>query len=215
LEPNWTADREICNGARIPLSLNAGSLSYPAWSTAQAEAYEKLAEALALNNYKAKEENQMQKITPFLWFDSKAEEAMNFYLSIFKNSKVGRVTRYGEGGPGPKGTVMSATFQLEGQEFMALNGGPQFTFTPAISFFVNCETQQEVDELWEKLSESGRRERCGWLKDKYGLSWQIIPSALGKMLGDKDPEKSKRVMQAMLQMDKIDIKRLQEAYEGK
>jgi len=215
LEPNWTADREICNGARIPISLNAGSLSYPAWSTAQAEAYEKLAEALALNNYKAKEENQMQKITPFLWFDSKAEEAMNFYLSIFKNSKVGRVTRYGEGGPGPKGTVMSATFQLEGQEFMALNGGPQFTFTPAISFFVNCETQQEVDELWEKLSESGRKERCGWLKDKYGLSWQIIPSALGKMLGDKDPEKSKRVMQAMLQMDKIDIKRLQEAYEGK
>ncbi len=215
MEPNWTAASEICNGARIPLSLNAGSLSYPAWSTAQAEAYEKLAEALALNNYKAKEENQMQKITPFLWFDSKAEEAMNFYLSIFKNSKVGRVTRYGEGGPGPKGTVMSATFQLEGQEFMALNGGPQFTFTPAISFFVNCETQQEVDELWEKLSESGRKERCGWLKDKYGLSWQIIPSALGKMLGDKDPEKSKRVMQAMLQMDKIDIKRLQEAYEGK
>jgi len=215
LEPNWTADREICNGARIPISLNAGSLSYPAWSTAQAEAYEKLAEALALNNYKAKEENQMQKITPFLWFDSKAEEAMNFYISIFKNSKVGRVTRYGEGGPGPKGTVMSATFQLEGQEFIALNGGPQFTFTPAISFFVNCETQQEVDELWEKLSESGRKERCGWLKDKYGLSWQIIPSALGKMLGDKDPEKSKRVMQAMLQMDKIDIKRLQEAYEGK
>ena len=215
MEPNWTADREICNGARIPISLNAGSLSYPAWSTAQAEAYEKLAETLALNNYKAKEENQMQKITPFLWFDSKAEEAMNFYLSIFKNSKVGRVTRYGEGGPGPKGTVMSATFQLEGQEFMALNGGPQFTFTPAISFFVNCETQQEVDELWEKLSESGRKERCGWLKDKYGLSWQIIPSALGKMLGDKDPEKSKRVMEAMLQMDKIDIKRLQEAYEGK
>ena len=215
MEPNWTADREICNGARIPISLNAGSLSYPAWSTAQAEAYEKLAEALALNNYKAKEENQMQKITPFLWFDSKAEEAMNFYISIFKNSKVGRVTRYGEGGPGPKGTVMSATFQLEGQEFIALNGGPQFTFTPAISFFVNCETQQEVDELWEKLSESGRKERCGWLKDKYGLSWQIIPSALGKMLGDKDPEKSKRVMQAMLQMDKIDIKRLQEAYEGK
>jgi len=215
LEPNWTADREICNGARIPISLNAGSLSYPAWSTAQAEAYEKLAEALALNNYKAKEENQMQKITPFLWFDSKAEEAMNFYISIFKNSKVGRVTRYGEGGPGPKGTVMSATFQLEGQEFIALNGGPQFTFTPAISFFVNCETQQEVDELWEKLSESGKKERCGWLKDKYGLSWQIIPSALGKMLGDKDPEKSKRVMQAMLQMDKIDIKRLQEAYEGK
>ena len=157
----------------------------------------------------------MPKITPFLWFDGQAEEAMNCYISIFKNSKVGRVTRYGEGGPGPKGTVMSATFQLEGQEFMALNGGPQFRFTPAISFFVNCETQQEVDELREKLSEGGQKDRCGWLKDKYGLSWQIIPSALGKMLGDKDPEKSKRVMEAMLQMDKIDIKGLQKAYEGK
>ena len=157
----------------------------------------------------------MPKITPFLWFDGKAEEAMNFYISIFKNSKVGRVTRYGEAGPGPEGTVMSAMFQLEGQEFMALNGGPQFTFTPAISFFVNCETQQEVDELWEKLFEGGKKDRCGWLKDKYGLSWQIVPSALGKMLGDKDPEKSKRDMEAMLQMDKIDIKRLQEAYEGK
>jgi predicted 3-demethylubiquinone-9 3-methyltransferase (glyoxalase superfamily) len=169
----------------------------------------------ALSDWKAKEENDMQKITAFLWFDGKAEEAMNFYISIFKNSKVGKVTRYGDAGPGPKGTVMSATFQLEGQEFMALNGGPQFRFTPAISFFVNCETQQEVDALWEKLSEGGKKERCGWLKDKYGLSWQIIPSALGKMLGDKDPEKSKRVMQAMLQMDKIDVKRLQEAYEGK
>ena len=155
----------------------------------------------------------MQKITPFLWFDGRAEEAMNFYVSIFKNSKVVRVTRYGEGGPGPKGTVMSATFQLEGQEFIALNGGPQFTFSPAISFFVNCETQQEVDELWEKLSEGGKKERCGWLKDKYGLSWQVIPSALGKMLQDKDPVKAKRVMQAMLQMDKIDIKTLQQAYE--
>src|SRR3981081_2457051 len=142
----------------------------------------------------------MQKITPFLWFDGKAEEAMNFYISIFKNSKVGRVTRYGEGGPGPKGTVMSATFQLEGQEFMALNGGPQFRVTPAISFFVNCETQQEVDELWERLSEGGQKERCGLLKDRYGLSWQIIPSSLGRMLGDKDPEKSKRGMEAMLQM---------------
>jgi predicted 3-demethylubiquinone-9 3-methyltransferase (glyoxalase superfamily) len=157
----------------------------------------------------------MQKITPFLWFDGQAEEAMNFYVSIFKNSRVGRVTRHGEGGPGPKGTVMSAIFQLEGQEFMALNGGPQFMFTPAISFFVNCETQQEGDELWEKLSAGGKKERCGWLKDRYGLSWQIIPSALGKMLGDKDPEKSKRVMQAMLQLDKIDIKRLQQAYDGK
>lgn len=156
----------------------------------------------------------MQKITPFLWFDGKAEEAMNFYVSIFKNSKIGRVTRYGEGGPGPKGSVMSATFHLEGQEFFALNGGPQFTFTPAISFFVNCETQEEVDELWEKLSAGGKKERCGWLKDKYGLSWQIIPSTLGKLLQDSDPQRAKRVMQAMLQMDKIDIKGLQRAYDG-
>ncbi len=153
----------------------------------------------------------MQKITPFLWFDDKAEEAMKFYVSIFKNSKVGSVTRYGEAGPGPKGTVMSATFQLDRQEFFALNGGPLFKFTEAISFFVNCETQQEVDELWEKLSAGGQKSRCGWLKDKYGLSWQIIPSVLGKLLGDKNAEKAKRVMQAMLEMDKIDIKRLQQA----
>jgi predicted 3-demethylubiquinone-9 3-methyltransferase (glyoxalase superfamily) len=156
----------------------------------------------------------MQKITPFLWFDGKAEEAINFYVSIFKNSKVGRVTRYGDGGPGPKGSVMSAGFQLEGQEFLALNGGPQFTFTPAISFFVNCETQQEVDELWDKLSEGGKKERCGWLKDKYGLSWQIIPSALSKLLADPDPVKAKRVMIAMLQMDRIDLAGLQRAYHG-
>jgi predicted 3-demethylubiquinone-9 3-methyltransferase (glyoxalase superfamily) len=156
----------------------------------------------------------MQKITPFLWFDGNAEEAMNFYVSIFKNSKVLKVTRYGEAGPGPKGTVMSATFQLEGQNFYALNGGPQFSFTPAISFFVNCESQQEVDELWEKLSAGGQKERCGWLKDKYGLSWQIIPSALGEMLGDKDPAKASGVMQAMLQMNKIDIQALKQAYDG-
>ena len=155
----------------------------------------------------------MKKITPFLWFDGKAEEAMNFYVSIFKNSKIGSVTRYGEGGPGPKGTVMSATFQLDGQDFFALNGGPHFTFSPAVSFFVNCETQQEVDELWEKLSEGGERQRCGWLKDKYGLSWQIIPSALSEMLHDKDAAKSGRVMKAMLQMDKIDIKGLKQAYD--
>src|SRR5712691_11156820 len=154
----------------------------------------------------------MQKITPFLWFDGKAEEAMNFYISIFKNSKIVSVSRYGEGGPGPKGTVMTGTFQLEGQQFMALNGGPHFTFSPAISFFVNCETQQEVDELWEKLSEGGEKQRCGWLKDKYGLSWQVIPSALGEMLQDKDAEKAKRVMKAMLQMDKIDIEGLKQAY---
>jgi predicted 3-demethylubiquinone-9 3-methyltransferase (glyoxalase superfamily) len=148
----------------------------------------------------------MQKITPFLWFDGKAEEAMNFYVSVFKNSKIVSLTRSG-------GTVMSATFQLDGQEFHALNGGPQFTFTPAISLFVNCETQQEVDELWEKLSEDGEKSRCGWLKDKFGLSWQVIPSILGKLLRDKDAEKSKRVMNAMLQMDKIDIKKLKQAYD--
>jgi predicted 3-demethylubiquinone-9 3-methyltransferase (glyoxalase superfamily) len=155
----------------------------------------------------------MQKITPFLWFDDKAEEAVNFYLSVFKNSKIISVSRHGEGRPGPKGTAMSVTFQLDGQDFYALNGGPHFTFTPAISFFVNCETQQEVDDLWEKLSAGGKKDRCGWLKDKYGLSWQIIPTTLGKLLHDKDAEKSKRVMQAMLQMDKIDIKTLQQAYE--
>jgi predicted 3-demethylubiquinone-9 3-methyltransferase (glyoxalase superfamily) len=154
----------------------------------------------------------MQKITPFLWFNGNAEEAMYFYTSIFKNSKVGRIIRWGEAGPGPKGTVMSVTFQLDGQEFMALNGGPQFTFSPAISFFVNCETQVEVDELWEKLSAGGQKQRCGWLQDKYGVSWQIIPSALGKLLHDSDPAKSKNVMQAMLQMDKIDIQRLEQAY---
>jgi predicted 3-demethylubiquinone-9 3-methyltransferase (glyoxalase superfamily) len=155
----------------------------------------------------------MQKITPFLWFDGKAEEAMNFYTSIFKNSKIMSVTRYGEAGPGPKGTVMTAKFELNGQEFVALNGGPQFTFTEAISFVVNCETQQEVDELWEKLSEGGEKGRCGWLKDKYGLSWQVNPTVLGEMLQDKDPEKAKRVMEAMLQMDKIDIKSLKQAYD--
>jgi len=155
----------------------------------------------------------MQKITPFLWFDDKAEEAMNFYVSIFKNSKVVSVSRYGEAGPGPKGTVMSATFQLEGLDFFALNGGPLFSFTPAISLYVNCVTQQEVDELWEKLSEGGEKQRCGWLKDKYGLSWQIIPSALSEMMQDRDPQKSARVMKAMLQMDKIEIKKLKEACE--
>jgi predicted 3-demethylubiquinone-9 3-methyltransferase (glyoxalase superfamily) len=157
----------------------------------------------------------MQKITPFLWFDDNAEEAMNFYVSVFKNSKIGRVTRYGETGPGPKGKVMTGTFELRGQEFMALNGGPQFKFTEAISFFVNCETQEEVDELWEKLSKGGEKGRCGWLKDKFGLSWQIVPTALGKMLSDADPAKSQRVMKAMLQMDKIDIARLKQAYDGK
>jgi predicted 3-demethylubiquinone-9 3-methyltransferase (glyoxalase superfamily) len=157
----------------------------------------------------------MQKITPFLWFNDKAEEAVNFYVSIFKKSKIISVSRFGDAGPGPKGSVMSMTFQIEGQVFYALNGGPAFTFTPAISLFVNCESQQEVDELWEKLSAGGKKDRCGWLKDKYGLSWQIIPTVLGKLLQDKDPEKSKRVMQAMLQMDKIESNALQQAYQQK
>lgn len=154
----------------------------------------------------------MQKITPFLWFDGKAEEAMHFYVSIFKNSKVGNVMRYGEAGPGSQGTVMSVTFQLEGQDFFALNGGPQFTFSSAISFFVSCETQPEVDELWEKLSAGGKKNRCGWLTDKYGVSWQIVPSVLGPLLQDKDAAKSKRVMAAMLQMDKLDIAGLKRAH---
>ena len=155
----------------------------------------------------------MQKITPFLWYDNNAEEAMNFYVSIFKNSKVNGVTRYGEAGPGPNQTVMVAEFQLDGQDFVALNGGPRFKFTEAISFVVNCENQEEVDELWEKLSEGGEKSRCGWLKDKFGLSWQIVPTILAELMQDKDPQKSKRVMQAMLQMDKIDIKTLQQAYD--
>jgi len=157
----------------------------------------------------------MQKIAPFLWFDDKAEEAMNFYVSIFKNSKVVSISRYGEGGPGPKGTVMTGTFELEGQKFMALNGGPHFKFSPAISFFVNCETQTEVDALWEKLSAGGEKQRCGWVTDQFGVSWQIIPTALGKMLSDPDPVRSRNVMKAMLQMDKIDIDQLKQAYEQK
>ena len=156
----------------------------------------------------------MQKITPFLWFNDNAEQAMEFYVSTFKNSEILSVSRYGDGGPGPKGSLMMGTFQLEGQQFMALNGGPHYTFSPAISLFVSCETQEEVDALWNKLLEGGSEERCGWLKDKFGLSWQIIPTALGKLLGDKDPQKSQRVMQAMLQMNKIDIAGLQKAHEG-
>jgi predicted 3-demethylubiquinone-9 3-methyltransferase (glyoxalase superfamily) len=156
----------------------------------------------------------MQKITPFLWFDNNAEEAMNFYVSIFKNSKVLNVSRYGEAGPGPAGSVMTAEFQLDGQEFVALNGGPRFKFTEAISFVVNCETQEEVDRFWEKLSEGGEKSRCGWLKDKFGLWWQVVPTILAELMGDKDLEKSKRVMQSMLQMDKIEIEPLKRAYEG-
>ncbi|HYE73979.1 MAG TPA: VOC family protein [Blastocatellia bacterium] len=155
----------------------------------------------------------MQKITPFLWFDNNAEEAVNFYNSIFKNSEVMNIARYGDAGPGPKGTVMTIAFQINGQDFIALNGGPHFKFNEAISFVVNCETQTEIDELWEKLSAGGQQSHCGWLKDKFGLSWQIVPTALDRMLQDKDPEKTKRVMQAMLQMNKLDLKALQQAYE--
>ena len=157
----------------------------------------------------------MQKITPFLWFDGKAEEAANFYVSIFKNSRIVNITRYGEAGPGPKGSVMTVVFELDGEQFIALNGGPQFKFTEAISFSVNCKTQGEVDEFWEKLSQGGEEGPCGWLKDKYGLSWQINPTILGEMLQDSNPEKSKRVMEAMLKMKKIDIHGLQRAYESR
>lgn len=156
----------------------------------------------------------MPKITPFLWFDKQAEEAMNFYVSIFKNSKVLNVVRYAEAGPGPQGTVMMATFELEGLKFHALNGGPRFKFTEAISMFVDCKTQGEVNELWGKLSEGGSEGQCGWLKDKYGLSWQIVPAALGEMLGDKDRVKAGRAMKAMLGMRKIDIAEMKKAYEG-
>lgn len=159
----------------------------------------------------------MQKITPFLWFDDQAEEAVNHYLSIFKNSRIGTIARYGKEGAAiagrPEGSVMTVSFSLDGQEFTALNGGPHFTFSPAISFVVNCQTQQEVDEFWEKLSEGGKKAQCGWVTDKYGLSWQVVPVVLGELLRDKDAEKSKRVMKAMLQMTKIDIKRLMQAYE--
>lgn len=149
----------------------------------------------------------MQKITPFLWFDDNAEEAMQFYTSVFRNAKIGSTTL------GPDGKMLTGTFEIDGQEFMVLNGGPQFKFTEAISLFVNCETQNEVDYLWEKLLEGGEESQCGWLKDKFGLSWQIIPTALGSMLSDPDPEKAQRVMHAMLQMRKIDVQTLQQAYD--
>jgi predicted 3-demethylubiquinone-9 3-methyltransferase (glyoxalase superfamily) len=156
----------------------------------------------------------MQKITPFLWFDDNAEEAVNFYVSIFKHSKIISLHRYGEAGPGPKGTVMTANFELDGQEFIALNGGPHYKLSPAVSFYVNCETQEEVDELWDKLSAGGQTLQCGWLTDKYGVTWQIIPTILGELLQSKDAEKSQRAMKAMMQMVKIDIARLKQAYEG-
>lgn len=156
-----------------------------------------------------------QKITTFLWFDNQAEEAINFYVSVFKNSRVGDIVRYGETGPGPKGQVMTAEFELAGQQFTALNGGPNFKFTEAISLVVNCETQAEVDEYWERLSEGGQKVQCGWLKDKFGLSWQIVPTILKQLLKDKDPEKTNRVMEAVMKMTKLDIAQLKAAYEGK
>src|SRR5439155_17471752 len=155
----------------------------------------------------------MQKITPFLWFDDNAEEAINFYTSIFKNSRIVDMSRYPPNGPGPAGKLMAATFQLEGQEFMALNGGPTYKFTEAISLFVNCKTQAEVDEYWTKLTAGGEEGPCGWLKDKFGLSWQIVPTILGELLSDPDPVKSQRVMKAMLQMKKIDSEKLKQAYQ--
>ena len=156
----------------------------------------------------------MQKITTFFMFNEQTDEAVNFYISTFRNSKIVSASRYGEEGPGLAGTLMSATFQLEGQEFMAFNGGPHFSFSQGISLFVSCQTQEEVDELWEKLSEGGEKEQCGWVRDKFGVSWQIIPTALMELMNDPDPEKSQRVVQAMLQMSKIDIAGLQRAYEG-
>ena len=155
----------------------------------------------------------MTKITPFLWFDTQAEEAAKLYTSIFKNSRIGKVARYGEAGPGPAGTVMTVEFELDGQPFLALNGGPAFRFTEAISFTIDCKTQAEVDEYWTKLSAGGEEGPCGWLKDKFGLSWQVVPSVLPKMLSDKDPAKANRVMAAMLQMTKIDLNGLQQAYD--
>ncbi|HZE68025.1 MAG TPA: VOC family protein [Pyrinomonadaceae bacterium] len=155
-----------------------------------------------------------QKITTFLWFDNNAEEAVNFYTSIFKNSKVLSTARYGEAGPGPKGTVMTIAFQLDGQEFTALNGGPHFKFTEAISLVVHCQTQQEVDHFWEKLSEGGQQVECGWLKDKFGLSWQIVPDVLLELLESGDSQQSERVMKAMLKMKKLDIEGLKRAAAG-
>jgi predicted 3-demethylubiquinone-9 3-methyltransferase (glyoxalase superfamily) len=157
----------------------------------------------------------MQKITPFLWFDNQAEEAVGLYVSIFKNSRIDSITRYGPDGPGPEGSVMTIAFQLDGQDFVALNGGPVFAFTPAISFYVSCRSQDEVDDLWGKLSAGGEEGQCGWLKDRYGLSWQIVPTALIEMLNDPDPEKARRVMNAMLQMRKIEIADLRLAYDDR
>lgn len=164
---------------------------------------------------KVTKSNYDQRIVPFLWFNTNAEEAVNFYVSIFNNSKVQQLTRYGEGAPIPAGTVMTVGFTLEGQEFVALNGGPQFKFTEAVSFFVKCETQEEIDFLWEKLtSDGGQEQPCGWCKDKFGLSWQIVPSILVKLLADKDPGKSMKVMTALMKMKKLDIQTLKKASES-
>ena len=157
----------------------------------------------------------MKKITPFLWFDSQAEEAATYYCSIFKNSRILHTTRYGDAGPGPKGTAMTVVFEVDGQELIALNGGPLFRFNESVSFSVSCESQEEVDEVWAKLTAGGEEGRCGWLKDRYGLSWQVNPRALGQLLSDPDPVKSKRVMEALLKMKKIDIAALKSAAEGK
>jgi predicted 3-demethylubiquinone-9 3-methyltransferase (glyoxalase superfamily) len=156
----------------------------------------------------------MQKITPFLWFDNQAEEAMKFYTSIFQDAEIKGVTRYGDAGPGPKGSVMTASFTLNGQEFTALNGGPLFKFKESVSFVVHCETQAEVDYYWEKLSEGGHKSQCGWLKDKFGLSWQVVPDIAIRMLTDKDAAKGEKVMKAVMQMTKIDIQKLQDAYNA-
>ena len=156
----------------------------------------------------------MQKITPFLWFDNQAEEAVNHYLSIFPNSRMLKVARYGEAGPGPKGSVMTASFELDGQQFTALNGGPHYKFTEAVSFVIDCKSQEEVDHYWDKLSAGGQTQQCGWLKDKFGVSWQVTPTALIEMLGDSDPARVKRVVEAMMKMVKIDIAKLREAYAG-
>lgn len=156
----------------------------------------------------------MQKITPFLWFDNNAEEAMEFYCSIFKDSRIGSISRYGDAGPGPKGSLMVGTMYLNGQEFMVLNGGPVFKFTEAVSFLINCDDQEEVDHYWEKLSEGGSKSQCGWLKDKFGLSWQVVPVILGKLMSDKNREKAGRAAQAMMKMTKIEIDVLQRAFDG-
>ena len=156
----------------------------------------------------------MQKITPFLWFDNQAEEAANYYVSSFGNSRILKIVRYGESGPGPKGAVMTVSFEINGQQFTALNGGPKFGFSEAISFLVSCETQAEIDALWERLSAGGKEDRCGWLKDRYGLSWQLVPTVLPELLGDKDSAKAQRAMQAMLKMGKLDIAALKRAHQG-